>query len=80
MRKGYQYMSHADITPSIQKQPDAKEKEEEWKKDKGIIKCINHSMAIKWANILLQYRINAIWNIITKLHLGKKTAWCPHNV
>jgi len=34
-------MSHSDITPSIQKQPEAKEKEEEWKKDKGIIKCIN---------------------------------------
>jgi len=34
-------MSHADITPSIQKQPEAKEKEEEWKKDKGFIKCIN---------------------------------------
>jgi len=28
MRKGYQYMSHADITPYIQKQPEAKEEEE----------------------------------------------------
>jgi hypothetical protein len=56
-------MSHADITP-IQKQLEAKQKEEEeWKEDEGIIKCINHSTAIKWANILLQYRINVILNI-----------------
>jgi len=48
-------MCHADITPSIQKQPEAKHKEEEeWKEEEGIIKCNNHSMAIKWANILLQ--------------------------
>jgi len=33
------------------------------KEEEGIIKCINHSTANKWANTLLQYRINEILNI-----------------
>jgi hypothetical protein len=65
MRKQYQRMSHADI-PSIQKQPEVKEKEEqEWKEGERIIKCINYITAHNWANILLQQRINVILNITT---------------
>jgi len=73
-------MSHADNTPSIQKQSEAKEKEEERKKDKEIIKCINrqHSNQIGKHFVAIQNQCDFEYNNITALR--KKTAWCPHSV
>jgi hypothetical protein len=73
-------MSHADSTPK-QKQPEAKEKEEEeWKKDIGIIKCINrqHGNQMGQHFFAVQNQCDFEYNNITALR--KQTAWCHHNM
>jgi hypothetical protein len=69
--------SDADIISSIQKQPEAEEKEaDERKEDEEIIKHVNHSTASNCADTLLQYKNECDFEYNDIISIRKNTAGC----